>query len=111
MKITVTEGMFKNQFKVYGCEDNFSSVGLSALFDYFEECEQDVREELELDVIAICCDFTEGDTDSIASDYDIDLSECEGLEDRFNMVLDYLESETFVIYSDEDAGTILYANF
>ena len=111
MKITVTESMFKDQFVAYGRADNFSNAGLSALFDYLEESEQDVGEELELDVIALCCDFTESDIDTIANDYSIDLSDCVDLEDQFNIVLDFLESETAVIYSDERTGTILYQNF
>lgn len=110
MKITVTESMFKEQFKAYGREENFSDVGLSALFEYIENREQD-EEEWELDVIALCCYCTESDIDTIASDYSIDLSGCVDLEDQFNVVLDFLESETTVIYSDERTGTILYANF
>ena len=39
--------------------DNFSYDGLRALFDYLEEYEDSTGEELELDVIAICCEFTE----------------------------------------------------
>jgi len=111
MKITVTENMFKEQFVRMNRADNFSSAGLSALFEYLEDMEKDIGEEYELDVIALCCDFTESDIDTIANDYDIDLSDCVELEEQFNIVLDFLESETTVIYSDEDTGTILYANF
>lgn len=111
MKITVTESMFISQFEACGREDNFSYAGLTALFDYLEECERDIGEEWELDVIALCCDFTESDIDTIAIDYDIDLSGCVDLEEQFNIVIDFLESETTVIYSDEDTGTILYQNF
>ena len=39
--------------------DNFTRDGLVALFDYFEEYEQMQGEEIELDPIAICCDFTQ----------------------------------------------------
>lgn len=111
MKITVTENMFKDQFKAVGREENFSNAGLSALFEYCEDQEQDIGEEWELDIIALCCEFTESDIDTIASDYSIDLSDCGDLEDQFNVVLDYLESETTVIYSDEKTGLILYTNF
>lgn len=103
--------MFIGQFEAYGRKDNFSYAGLSALFEYCEDREQDIGEEWELDVIALCCDFTESDIDEIANDYNIDLSDCVDLEDQFNVVLDFLESETAVIYSDERTGTILYANF
>ena len=39
--------------------DNFSYEGLTALYDYLTELEEDLGEEMELDVIAICCEFTE----------------------------------------------------
>lgn len=110
MKITVTESMFKDQFVSYGRADNFSSAGLSALFEYLEESEQDAGDELELDVIALCCDFTESPFDEIANDYSIDLA-CAYPEDQFSMILEFLENETVVVYSDEDTGMILYQNF
>lgn len=111
MKITVTESMFISQFEACGRKDNFSYAGLSALFEYCEGREQDIGEEWELDVIALCCDFTESDIDTIANDHNIDLSDCVDLEDQFSVVLDYLESETSVIYSNERTGLILYADF
>jgi hypothetical protein len=39
--------------------DNFSRAGLVALFKYFKDLEEDICEQLELDVIAICCEFTQ----------------------------------------------------
>src|SRR5690554_2274150 len=111
MKITVNESMFKDAFVRMNRADNFSSAGLSALFEFLEDMEKVIGEECELDVIALCCDFTESDIDTIVNDYDIDLSDCVDLEDQFNIVLDFLESETTVIYSDENTGTILYRNF
>ena len=40
--------------------DNFSYAGLQALFAYLEDySEGDVGAPFELDVIAICCEFTE----------------------------------------------------
>ena len=51
--------------------NNFSYSGLKALFDYLEELEQDTGEELELDVIALCCDFTEyNDIYEFVANYD-----------------------------------------
>jgi hypothetical protein len=54
MKTTVYKSDFIEAFQDVR-PDQFSHAGLSALFDYFEECGQDI----ELDVIAICCEFTE----------------------------------------------------
>ena len=110
MKITVTESMFKDQFVAYGRGDNFSSAGLSALFDYLEESERDIGEEWDLDVIALCCDFSEESFDDVAQNYDIDLTDFEN-DEKFDAVVEYLEDETLVVHSDKDSGTILYQNF
>ena len=39
--------------------DNFSYEGLEALFDFLEEYEDEAGEEMELDVIALCYEFSE----------------------------------------------------
>lgn len=112
MKITITESMFKEQFVTMNRADNFSSAGLSALFEYCEDCETDLGEEFELDVIGLCCDFSEEDYSDIADNYDIDLSSCEGDEkEEFAAVVEYLEENTTVVYSDEGTGMILYRVF
>ena len=59
MKKTVYFNNFYDAFVSYGREDNFSYDGLRKLFDFFEDFEESIGEEIELDVIAICCDFTE----------------------------------------------------
>lgn len=110
MKITVTETMFKDQFVKMNRADNFSSAGLSALFEYCEELERDLGEEYELDIIALCCDFSEAFFDEIADDYRIDLSEFEGVE-QFAAVVEYLEDNTSIVYADQETGMILYQDF
>ena len=37
----------------------FTYEGLNALFDYLEEYEDGTGETIELDVIALCCEYTE----------------------------------------------------
>ena len=60
MKQIITESQFINAFKSWDTYKNqFSYKGLKALFEWFEELENDTGEEMELDVIAICCEFTE----------------------------------------------------
>lgn len=60
MKQTVYKNQFKNAFKVVR-PNNFSNEGLDALYEYFEEYENSTGEEIELDVIAICCEYAEYD--------------------------------------------------
>ena len=42
--------------------DQFSYDALKALYDYLDQLSEDIGEPLELDVIAICCDFAEYDS-------------------------------------------------
>ncbi len=49
---------FTDAFKVTR-PNNFSYAGLRALFDYLEEYEESTGEEIELDVVALCCEYTE----------------------------------------------------
>ena len=58
MKQTITFTDFVQAFHNHNRFDNFGYDGLTALFDYLEALEADTGEELELDVIALCCDFT-----------------------------------------------------
>lgn len=54
MKITINFTDFKHYFDLRR-RDYFTSAGLWALWQYFE----DVHPDMELDVIGICSDFTE----------------------------------------------------
>ena len=55
MKQTINLHQFRQAFKDMDRDNHFSYEGLEVLFDYLEECDS----ELELDVIAICCDFSQ----------------------------------------------------
>ena len=76
MKTTVSLHDFREAFRSCGRADQFSHEALEVLFDYLEQYEDDMGEELELDVIALCCDFSEDTAQDIASYYSIDLTEC-----------------------------------
>lgn len=39
--------------------DNFSFKGKKALFDYLEQYEEGTGQEIELDIVALCCEYTE----------------------------------------------------
>ena len=60
MKTTVNQTDFIDAFKKLR-PDNFSYDGLVALYDYLDDFEEDTDEEIELDVIAFCCDYSEWD--------------------------------------------------
>lgn len=107
---TVTFSDFCDAFRACGREDQFSYEGQQLLFDYLEELEDGTGEPIELDVIAICCDFSEGSADGIAANYGIDLTDCEDDDEKQEAVLNYLEGETSVVGITK-AGDIVYLQF
>ena len=97
----VTESQFIDAFKSWDTyKNNFSYDGLKALYEYFEEvAECNDSGTIELDVVAICCDFTEyEDFHHFQEDY----------KDIGNM--DDLEYHTTVIQIPNSLGFII-ANF
>ena len=55
----VNFGNFLDRFNSMGRGDQFTYEGKQALFEYLEELESSTGEVLELDVIALCCDYAE----------------------------------------------------
>lgn len=86
MKTTVNLNDFRDAFQKMGRGDDFSLEGLKALFDYFVEQEQATGEEMELDVIAICCDYTEYDNlEAMIREHD-DLKTLEDFEEATEVI-------------------------
>ena len=50
---------FRRTFSDYDRASQFSYEGLGALFDWLDELSADTDTPYELDVIALCCEFTE----------------------------------------------------
>ena len=67
--------------------NNFSYEGLLALFDWFEELEDQGNEQMELDVIAICCDFSEyHDLKEFQNDYGDEYESLEDIENSTTLI-------------------------
>lgn len=75
---------------------NFTHEGLEILFNGLEELEEDTGEEMELDVIALCCDFCEMHYTEILRQYNIDYDDVEDdcIDD---VIMGYLEQNTWVL--------------
>ena len=58
MKTSVNYYDFRNAFMARR-PDNFSAEGLQVLFNHLEQCEEEDGIEMELNVIGLCCDYTE----------------------------------------------------
>lgn len=114
MKQTVNVYAFRDAFQALRPE-NFSYDGLGLLFEYFEEMEDGMGEEIELDVIAICCDWAESDAEELMRDYQIDLADLnleeDADQDAINeALLEYVNDQTSVA-GMTDAGTIVYCSW
>ena len=59
MKKTIDIYDFRDAFNRAGRGNHFTYDGLTALFEYIEEYEEGTGDEIELDVIALCCEFNE----------------------------------------------------
>ncbi len=112
MKQTVNLHDFRDAFYKMGRKDQFSYEGLEILFDYLEGWEQETGEEIELDVIALCCGYAESAIDDLINDYDIDISDCDPDDDGAikNTVREYMDQNTVVCGETAD-GSIVYAQF
>jgi hypothetical protein len=106
MKSTIGNvSQFCDQFRQCGRGNQFSDEALGLLFEYFEEIDPD----MELDVIAICCEYAESSLSEVAASYNIDI---EGLEDeaRIETVIEYLDNHTSIVGMVNDE-TVVYAQF
>lgn len=81
MKSTVSIYDFRDAFRQMD-RDYYSYEGYQTLFDYYEEYEDATGEEMELDVIAICCEWTEYTLGEMYSDYKNIMTFEEWLEDN-----------------------------
>ena len=96
MKVSINNYEFVEMFENAGRGDNFSRLGRRKLAEYFEQLEEDLDTEIDIDVIAICCDYSEIDIKDIEHE-----TGCKNLDD--------LCDNTTVIEVDDE--TIIYQNF
>ena len=101
MKNTINLYDFRDAFTQIR-PDNFSYQGLEILFDWFEEYEASTGEETELDVIAICCEWSETTREEIIQYYDIP-------EDERENLVKWLNERTIV--AGETTESIIFMDF
>ena len=107
---TITNAsQFRDRFHQAGRGNQFSYEGLEILFDHLDQLSDDIGEPLEMDVIAICCDYAEDTAESIANDYDLDI---DGLDEGeiLDSVIAMLEDNGAYVGST-DSGSIVYRQF
>lgn len=95
---------FETAFKDAGRGDQFSWEGLKALFTWLEECSEATGEDVDLDIVALCCDYNECESieefmDQYGKQSDIDMQEFSEANEseQLEMIRDYLDGCTSVI--------------
>lgn len=97
MKQTINFSDFVDAFRAYDRYDQFGYQALMVIFEYLEEMEESTGEELELDVVSICCEYATDNWMDIAANYSIEIDENENEDEQKQQVIDYLNENTVVL--------------
>ena len=98
MYIRVTEDSFRDTFLTSANYNNFSYDGLTALYDYFEELEDELNESIEFDYISIAGEYSELTIDELRDNYSIN---------KDIDVIKYLQENTIVIKIENSDRVII----
>ena len=97
MKITLSKDNFTDAFLKSSRRDQFSYEALGELFDYYENVGDD---DLELDIVGICCDWSEYTAAELIEEYGEEYGDDEGYgdeEERAEKLAKEIERNTVVI--------------
>jgi hypothetical protein len=108
MKTNVSRYQFVREFEDSGRGTQFSREALDALFEYFEEYEDSTGTEIEFDVVAICCDYSESTFAELIEQYDIPIDSDYGKSEE-SQIVDWLNDRTNVVAVLDDS--IVYLSF
>lgn len=93
---TITQTQFNDAFYEANRQDQFSYEGKIALYDYLEELENDCNMTIELDVIGLCCEYSEyEDIEEFNKDQCQEYETIEELEDDYSIIK--VNDEAFII--------------
>lgn len=87
---TLTLWEFEREFRDFG-RDNFSKEGYRYLYDMLDEA------DVELDVIAVCCEWTEESVGDLWEDYGHLVGGGEFADEAFQALVEALADETMVV--------------
>lgn len=101
-------------FKECGRDNHFSYYGYQAMYDYLDQLSDDMGEDFKVDVIAICCDFTEySDWEELYNEYTYSYNNEEETWEETDQEAfkEWIQNNTTVIectdYKDNLAGVII----
>ncbi len=111
MKQNVNFSTFQTAFESIR-PDNFSYEGLSALYDYLIQYEDDMNEELELDVIALCCDFSQCSLKEFKESFtDVAIKSDMTDEEKQETISEFIEMYGSFYAFVEDGKEVIFQNF
>ena len=93
MYIQVTFSLFCDMFQRVNRDNNFSYEAKKALFDYLESFEDNCDLKIDLDIIALCCEFSEYSLEDALEVYN-----CEDLDElcnNYNVII--VDDETVIV--------------
>jgi len=95
----VTFSDFLKEFEEFGRENHFSYEGKKALYDYLNELSDDIGEPIELDIIGICCDFTEyASLEEFIDAYGYSINKIDSIDDiQYYTTVIQIDDESFII--------------
>lgn len=99
---TVNNSDFHTAFCRMDRQEQFSYAARNVLFEYLDELSEETETPMELDVIAICCEYCELDDDELVEQYGDD-------DDSADDVIKRLRDETTVL--DVPGGSYVIAQF
>jgi len=106
---TLNKHQFIDSFKSSDTySNNFSYEGLELLYDWFDVSD----ENMELDVVALCCYFCEMSLDEVLSNYDVtdETLNTDNETELLALATDYLEENTLLIGLTSD-NTFIFQQF
>ena len=96
MKQSINMYQFERAFKNMDRGEQFSYDGLQALYEYLVEYEEDTGEEINLDVIALCCEYAEYDSlKEFQADYGEKYESMEAISDATALIP--IDDNAFII--------------
>ena len=110
MKQTINQHQFIDAFTQAGRGEQFSRDALGLLFEHFEALEQDTGTEIELDVIAICCEYSELTVRNLLFDYNTGIDKETTGADLLDAVSNYLQEKTTLVGMTEQE-TFVFQQF
>jgi hypothetical protein len=73
----------RHEFQSFGRGEQFSRQGFDALYEYLSDLSEDIGRDIQLDVIALCCEWSEYDSIEKACDqYSDDIQTLDDLNDH-----------------------------